>query len=134
MMSRTARCDDQPSVMRVARSGPMPSTSRSRAGSCSITVKTSAPNAATSRFAKCGPIPFSSPDARYFSMPSSDVGAAARSQAALNCRPCVRSCIHAPPAWIASPGDTVAMWPTTVTRSRWPDTCTRSTAKPFSSL
>ena len=132
MMSRTARCERQPSLIRSARCGPMPSTSRSRSGAVSITSKTSAPNAATSRRAKCGPMPFSSPEARYFSSPSADVGAAVRTQAAWNCIPCVRSRTHTPPAWIASPEAMAGIRPTMVARSATPGARTRRTAKPLS--
>ena len=63
-----------------------------------MTSKTESPKAATSRRAKCGPMPRRRPEARYFSMPSIEVGAAARSQTARNCRPCVRSFSQVPPA------------------------------------
>ena len=132
MMSRTARCERQPSLIRSARCGPIPSTSRRRSGAVSITSKTPAPNAATSRRAKCGPMPFSSPEARYFSSPSADVGAAVRTQAAWNCIPCVRSRTHTPPAWIASPEAMAGIRPTMVARSATPGARTRRTAKPLS--
>ena len=52
--------------------------------------------------------------------PSADVGAAVRSQAAWNCRPCVRSRTHTPPAWMASPEAIAGIRPTTVARSATP--------------
>ena len=48
MISRTAFCSAQASVIRFARIGPMPVTSRSRSGSASITSKTFSPKARTS--------------------------------------------------------------------------------------
>ena len=54
--------------------------------------------------------------------------------APLNCRPCVRSLIHAPVAVIHSPADIAAAWPTAVTRFRCPLAFTRRTQKPFSGL
>jgi hypothetical protein len=48
MISRMTFWSAQPAMMRSARFGPMPVTSRSRAGSCSISSKTSAPKARTS--------------------------------------------------------------------------------------
>ncbi len=48
MISRITFCSAQPAMMRAARLGPMPVTSRSRAGSCSISSNTAAPNARTS--------------------------------------------------------------------------------------
>ncbi len=47
MISRIAFCSDQPATMRAARFAPMPPTSRSRAGSCSIRSNTWSPNART---------------------------------------------------------------------------------------
>ena len=134
MISRTARCERQPSQIRVARCGPIPSTSRNRSGSVSMTSKTAAPNAATSRRANCGPMPLRSPEARYFSRPSTEVGAAARTHAAWNCKPWVLSRIQTPPVWIASPVAIAGIRPTTVTRSGRPAARTRSTANPLSSL
>ena len=64
MISRTVRCVCQLSVMRAARTLPIPGTSRRRAGVASITSNTSSPNAATNCFAKCGPMPFTRPEAR----------------------------------------------------------------------
>jgi hypothetical protein len=43
------------------------------------------------------------PEPRYFSMPSSVVGGAARRKAALNCRPWMRSVTQEPVAWTNSP-------------------------------
>ena len=48
MMSRTTFCSAQAPVMRLARIGPIPGTSRSRSGSASITSKTVSPKAFTS--------------------------------------------------------------------------------------
>ncbi len=47
-MMRTTFCSAQASVIRPARIGPMPVTSRSRPGSASMTSKTFSPNARTS--------------------------------------------------------------------------------------
>src|SRR6476619_5077741 len=67
------------------------------------------------------------PEARYFSMPSVDVGAELRRKRALNCCPWVRSLIHSPDAVIHSPAAMVAAWPTMVTMSRCPRALARST-------
>src|SRR3954452_6006157 len=74
------------------------------------------------------------PEPRYFSMPSSVVGAVALRKEALNCRPWVRSLTHTPEPLTHSPAEIRAVWPTTVTGSRWPRTLTRSTQKPVSAL
>src|SRR5271155_236597 len=74
------------------------------------------------------------PDDRYFSMPSTEVGADVRRNRALNCWPWVRSFTHSPDAVIHSPAAIVAAWPTTVTRSRCPRAFARRTQKPFSAL
>ena len=47
MISRTIFCSAQALVMRLARIGPMPVTSRRRSGSASITSNTFSPNALT---------------------------------------------------------------------------------------
>src|SRR3954469_20378183 len=74
------------------------------------------------------------PEARYFSMPSVEVGAELRRKRALNCWPCVRSLTHSPEAVTHSPAEIVAACPTVVTRSRCPRALTRRTQKPFSAL
>src|SRR5216684_7823895 len=74
------------------------------------------------------------PDARYFSMPSTVLGADVRRKRALNCWPWVRSFTHSPDAVIHSPAAIVAACPTTVTRSRCPRTFARRTQNPFSAL
>src|SRR3954451_15124832 len=74
------------------------------------------------------------PEPRYFSMPSSVVGAVAFRKAALNCRPWVRSLTQDPEALTNSPAEISAAWPTTVTGSRWPRSLTRRTQKPVSAL
>ena len=51
MISRTAFCSAQAAVIRSARTGPMPPTSRSRPGSDSMTSNTRSPKARTSFFA-----------------------------------------------------------------------------------
>ena len=51
MISRTTLCSAQPAAMRSARLGPMPSTSRRRAGSASITSNTASPKVFTRRLA-----------------------------------------------------------------------------------
>ena len=51
MISRMTFCCAQASVMHLARTRPMPVTSRSRPGSASMTSKTWSPNAAISFFA-----------------------------------------------------------------------------------
>ena len=48
MISRTTFCSAQASVMRLARTGPMPVTSRRRSGSASIVSNTFSPKARTS--------------------------------------------------------------------------------------
>ena len=48
MISRTARCSAQPSMIWRARCGPMPGTLRSRPGSLSMTSNTASPKAAIS--------------------------------------------------------------------------------------
>ncbi len=134
MISRTTFCWAQASVMRLALTGPMPVTSRSRSGAASIVSNTFSPKAWTSFFAYTGPIPGTIPEPRYFSMPSIDVGGDALRNRARNCSPWVRSLTHSPLAVIHSPAAIVAAWPTTVTRSRWPRAFVRRTQKPFSSL
>jgi hypothetical protein len=47
------------------------------------------------------------PEARYFSMPSAEVGAEQRRKRALNCWPWVRSLTHSPEAVIHSPAPIV---------------------------
>src|SRR3712207_2602973 len=74
------------------------------------------------------------PEPRYFSMPSSVVGAVAFRKEALNCRPWGRSLTHTPEPLTPPPAEIRAAWPTTVTGSRWPRTLTRSTQKPVSAL
>src|SRR5262249_24413253 len=74
MISRTAFCSAQAARMLAARTGPMPSTSRSRSGVVSMMSNTFSPNARTSFFAYTGPTPRIMPDERYFSMPSTEVG------------------------------------------------------------
>ena len=108
MISRMTFCSAQPSVMRFARSGPIPVTSRSRAGSASIVSNTFSPKASTSFLAYTGPIPRIIPEPRYFSIPSTDVGADVRRKCALNCCPWVLSFAHSPVAVIHSPAEIVA--------------------------
>src|SRR5882757_10615165 len=67
------------------------------------------------------------PEPRYFSMPSTVVGAVALRNEALNWTPCVRSLTQVPLAWTNSPAAIIAAWPRTVIRSRWPRALTRST-------
>src|SRR3954462_8911810 len=74
------------------------------------------------------------PEARYFSMPSVEVGAELRRKRALNCWPWVRSLTHSPEAVTHSPAEIVAACPTVVTSSRCPRALTRRTQKPFSAL
>ena len=133
MISRTAFCSAQAAVIRSARTGPMPSTSRRRSASVSMTSNTRSPKAPTSFFAYTGPIPRIIPEPRYLSMPSVEVGAEAFRNRDRNCGPQVRSFTHSPEAVIHSPAETVAAWPTTVTSSRWPRALTRRTQKPLSS-
>jgi hypothetical protein len=47
MISRTIFCSAQAAVMRCARTGPMPSTSRILSGSASMTSNTASPKALT---------------------------------------------------------------------------------------
>src|SRR5271165_332777 len=79
-------------------------------------------------------MPLIKPLARYFSIPSRDVGGLHLRNVALNCSPCSLSCTQLPRAVIHSPALMLARAPTTVTSSRWPFTFTRSTANPVSSL
>src|SRR6516165_1324885 len=51
------------------------------------------------------------PEPRYFSMPSTVVGAAALRNKALNWTPCVRSLIQDPLARTNSPAEIIAAWP-----------------------
>src|SRR5580704_18395102 len=74
------------------------------------------------------------PEPRYFSIPSTVVGAVAFRNEALNWTPCVRSLIQDPLAWTNSPAEIIAAWPTRVMRSRWPRALIRSTQKPLSEL
>ena len=134
MISRTTFCSAQASMIRLARTGPMPSTSRRRAGSVSIMSNTFSPNARTSFFAHAGPMPRIIPEPRYFSIPSIDVGAEVFRNRARNCWPCARSLTHSPEAVIHSPAEIDAAWPTTVTRSRCPRALVLRTQNPFSSL
>src|SRR6266480_6490739 len=74
------------------------------------------------------------PEARYFSMPSAEVGAEVLTNRALNCWPWVRSLTQLPVAVIHSPAEIAAAWPTRVTSSRRPRVLTRRTQKPFSAF
>ena len=134
MISRMIFCSAQPAMIRVARFGPIPVTSRRRPGSCSMMSNTLSPNARTSFLAYTGPMPRIIPELRYFSIPSIVVGAAILRKEALNWTPWVRSFTQAPLAWTNSPAEIIAAWPSTVIRSRWPRAFTRSTQNPFSSL
>ena len=64
MISRTIFCPAHAPRMRSVRTAPMPSTSRSRSGCDSMTSKIVSPKAATSFFAKTGPMPRTRPDPR----------------------------------------------------------------------
>jgi hypothetical protein len=114
-----------------ARTGPMPSTSRRRSGSASMTSNI---GIGSHKLAGVDRQCLDHPDDRYFSMPSGDVGAEVRRNRALNCWPWVRSLTHSPVAVIHSPAAMVAEWPTTVTKSRCPRALVRRTQKPFSAL
>jgi len=59
--------------MLAARTGPMPSTSRSRSGVVWMAF-TFSPKARRSFMALAGPMPRIMPEDRYFSMPSAEVG------------------------------------------------------------
>ena len=74
------------------------------------------------------------PEPRYFSIPSTVVGAVALRNEALNWTPWVRSLIQDPLAWTNSPAEIIAACPMRVIRSRWPRALMRSTQKPFSEL
>ena len=134
MISRMIFCASQASTTRCLRLGPMPSRSVRRSGVCSMTSNTCSPKAWTSFLAKCGPMPLTIPEPRYFSIPSNVLGGTTRRACVLNCRPCVRSFTQTPCPSMYSPGVMVAAVPTTVTRSRCPRTLTRRTQKPVSSL
>ena len=91
------------------------------------------------RFARTGPMPLISPDARYFSMPFSERGAMQVSVSALNWRPCTLSVTHCPSALTSSPSQTACALPTIVisgffasSNSLGISTC--RTVYPFSSL
>src|SRR5271166_4307173 len=79
-------------------------------------------------------MPLIKPLARYFSIPSRDVGGLHLRNVALNCSPCSLSCTQLPRAVIHSPALMLARAPTTVTSSRWPFTFTRSTAAQIKEL
>src|SRR5271169_52324 len=134
MISRITFCSAQPAMICPARLGPMPVTSRRRDASCSMTSNTASPKARTSFFAYTGPMPRIMPEPRYFSIPSTVVGAVAFRNEALNWTPCVRSLTQVPLTWTNSPAEIIAAWPRTVIRSRCPRAFTRSTQNPFSSL
>src|ERR1035437_4849327 len=127
-------CSAHASLMRWRRLGPMPSTSSSRADSCSMMSKMRSPNVATSFLAYIGPMPLTIPLPRYFSMPSLVLGAVLLSMSARNCRPNSLSWTQRPSAVTHSPALTEAREPTTATKSRCPLAFTLSTAQPFSSL
>src|ERR1035437_3964822 len=88
----------------------------------------------TSRRAKIGPIPLMTPEPRYFSMPSAEVGGATLRNVARNCRPWSRWVSHLPLACTYSPAETDGAAPSTVTRSFCPRTLTRKTQNPLSGL
>jgi hypothetical protein len=134
MISRITLCSAQPVIMRSARFGPIPVTSRRRRGSCSMTSNTASLKARTSFFAYTGPIPRIIPDPRYFSIPSIVVGGVALRNEALNWTRWVWSLTQAPLARTNSPAEIIAAWPRTVIRSRCPRALTRKTQKPFSAL
>ena len=75
MISRMTFWSAQPDVIFSIRFGPIPRRSLRRSGSFSMTLKTSVPKAATRTLAQKGPIPFTMPEPRYFSMPLTVVGA-----------------------------------------------------------
>jgi hypothetical protein len=56
-------------------------------------------------------MPRITPDERYFSIPSAEVGGDVRRNLALTCWLCVRSLIHSPDAVIHSPAAIVAALP-----------------------
>src|SRR5215468_6528134 len=66
------------------------------------------------------------PEPKYFSMPSTVVGAVALRNEALNWTPSVLSLTQPPLAWTNSPAEIIAACPTRVMRSRWPRALTRS--------
>ena len=134
MISRMTFCSAHAEVTKARRFGPMPSSSVSRCGACSMTSNTSTPKALTSFLAKCGPMPLTMPEPRYFSIPSKVEGCTTLSWEALNCSPWERSLIQFPRHSTYSPAVTDAAEPMTVDRSRWPRTLTRSTQNPLASL
>src|SRR6516164_11444764 len=71
---------------------------------------------------------------RYFSIPSTVLGAVALRNEALNWTPNVRSLTWVPIARTNSPAKIIAAWPRTVIRSRCPWALTRGTQQPFSWL
>ena len=74
------------------------------------------------------------PEPWYFSIPSIDDGAEARMKRAMNCWPRPRLLTHSPDPVIHSPAETMAAWPTTITRSRWPLAFVLRTQNPLSKL
>jgi hypothetical protein len=74
------------------------------------------------------------PEARYFSIPSREVGAEVLRNRALNCGPWVWSLTQLPVAVAHSPAEIAAAWPTKVISSRWPRALIRRTQKPLSAF
>jgi hypothetical protein len=145
MISRTAFCSAQAAVMRLARTGPMPSTSRSRSGVASMQPVGRRLNNVEHLLAEGAQELLGvgradariMPDERYFSMPLDAVG---RGRGRCAQKPRLELLVvgppltHSPDAVIHSPAAMVAAWPTTVTTSRCPRALARRTQKPFSAL
>ena len=88
-----------------------------------------------SAWRSCGPMPLTSPEPRYFAIPSAVCGGVVLISSALNCSPCVRSVTQSPVgARRTRRRSTCWQCPTTVTTSRCPRACTRSTQYPLSRL
>ena len=94
MIDRTVFCSLQLRRIFSMSRGPIPFTCARNDGDWSITSSVFSLNTSTIRSAYCGPIPFTSPEPRYFSIPSAVCGGVVLISSALNCRPCVRSVTH----------------------------------------
>ena len=134
MISRTIFCSAQASVMRLARTGPMPVTSRRRSGSASIDVEHLLAESLDQLFGIDRADAADHPGAEVF-LDAVDRG---RRRGAHEARfeLLAMGVVVDPFARCRNPlaGGDVAAWPTTVTRSRWPRALTRRTQKPFSPL
>ena len=95
----------------------MPFTVASRAGSSSITLMDSSPNASIIRPASAPPMPFTAPLERYFSIAAVSAGRERSNACARNCCPNVACDVHVPYRCSRSPTLTYGNVPTTVMSS-----------------